>query len=58
MLVLSRKIDEKIFIGDDITIVIVDIRNNKVRIGIEAPNNVDVLREEIRHQPRIVKDEQ
>ena len=47
MLVLSRYIDEVICIGDDIRITIVDIRGDRVRIGIEAPPSVTVDREEI-----------
>ena len=47
MLVLSRQIDEVIKIGDDIEITIVDVRADKVRIGIHAPRNVAVHRKEI-----------
>lgn len=47
MLVLSRKKDEKIIIGDNIAIMIVDIQGDKVRLGIEAPREVSVHREEI-----------
>ncbi len=47
MLVLSRKKDEKIRIGDDITLTIVDIRGDKVRLGIEAPTKIQVHREEV-----------
>ncbi len=47
MLVLSRKTDEKIIIGDSITLMIVDIRKDKVRIGIEAPKHVTVHRQEV-----------
>jgi carbon storage regulator len=48
MLVLSRHIGESIMIGDDIVIVLIDIRgDNKVRIGIEAPTDVAVHRMEI-----------
>ena len=47
MLVLSRKKDEMIMIGDDIEITIVDVRGDKVRIGITAPNEVPVHRREI-----------
>ena len=43
MLVLSRKKDEAIVIGDDIKVFIVDIRGDKVRLGIEAPSDVSVL---------------
>jgi len=47
MLVLARKIDEKIKIGDDIEITIVDITGDTVRIGIEAPRTVRILRNEV-----------
>jgi len=47
MLVLSRKRDEKIVIGENIVITIVDIRGDKVRLGIEAPNTVPVHRQEV-----------
>lgn len=47
MLVLTRKLNEKIKIGDDITITIVKLRNNQIRIGIEAPRDVRVLRAEL-----------
>jgi carbon storage regulator len=47
MLVLSRKMNEKIMVGDEITITIVKIDRNQVRIGIEAPGHVPVYREEI-----------
>lgn len=47
MLVLSRKKNESIRIGDDITIVIVEIRGDKVRMGIEAPKEVSVHRGEV-----------
>ncbi len=47
MLVLSRKKDEKIIIGDNIAIMIVDIQGDKVRLGIEAPREVSVHREEV-----------
>ena len=47
MLVLSRHRDESIMIGDDIVLTIVDIRGDKVRLGIQAPSSVPVHREEI-----------
>ena len=47
MLVLSRKRDETIMIGDDIEITIVDIRGDKVRIGINAPREISVHRKEV-----------
>ncbi len=47
MLVLSRKTSERILIGDDITITIVRIGPNSVRIGIEAPKDMNIVREEL-----------
>lgn len=47
MLVLSRQRDETIMIGDDIEITIVDIRGDKVRLGINAPRLVQVHRKEV-----------
>ena len=47
MLVLSRQRDESIIIGDNIIITIVDIRGDKVRLGIEAPQEVPVHRQEV-----------
>ncbi|MCR4790173.1 MAG: carbon storage regulator CsrA [Treponemataceae bacterium] len=47
MLVLTRKTDEKIKIGNDITISVVEIHGDQVKIGVEAPKDVKVFREEI-----------
>ncbi|MDR1291769.1 MAG: carbon storage regulator CsrA [Planctomycetaceae bacterium] len=47
MLVLSRKRNESVVINDNITIVVVDVRGDKVRLGIDAPKNVPVHRKEI-----------
>jgi carbon storage regulator len=47
MLVLSRKKNESIVINDDITIVVVEIRGDKVRLGVEAPKEVPVHRNEV-----------
>lgn len=47
MLVLSRQRDESIIIGDNIVITVVDIRGDKVRLGIEAPKEVSVHRQEV-----------
>lgn len=47
MLVLSRKKDEKIVIGDNISIMVVEIRGDKVRLGIDAPRDVSVHRREV-----------
>jgi carbon storage regulator len=47
MLVLSRKKDEKIVIGDNITVMVIEIRGDKVRLGIEAPKEITVHRQEV-----------
>ena len=47
MLVLSRQRDETIMIGDDIEITVVDIRGDKVRLGINAPRDIMVHRKEV-----------
>ena len=47
MLILSRKINEKIMIGDDISVSIIEIRGDQVRIGVDAPRNVKVFRQEV-----------
>lgn len=47
MLVLSRKKNESIVINDDITIVVVEIRGDKVRLGVEAPKEIPVHRREV-----------
>lgn len=47
MLVLSRKIGERIRIGDDVTLTVVRIHGDKVRLGIEAPDSVTIHREEV-----------
>jgi carbon storage regulator len=47
MLVLSRQRDESIIIGDDIVITVVDIRGDKVRLGIDAPTAISVHRQEV-----------
>jgi carbon storage regulator len=47
MLVLSRQRDESIIIGDNIVVTIVDIRGDKVRLGIQAPSEVPVHRREV-----------
>ena len=47
MLVLSRKKNESIVINNDITIVVVEIRGDKVRLGVEAPKEIPVHRQEV-----------
>ena len=47
MLVLSRKCDESIVIGDNIVITVIEIRGDRVRIGISAPTEISVHRQEV-----------
>jgi carbon storage regulator len=47
MLILSRKINEKIMIGDDISVSIIEIRGDQVRIGVDAPKTIKVFRQEV-----------
>jgi len=47
MLVLSRQRDESIIIGDNVVITVVDVRGDKVRLGIEAPREIPVHRREV-----------
>ena len=53
MLVLSRKENERLFIGENIVITIVRLAGGVVRVGIEAPDDVQVQREEVRCRERI-----
>lgn len=54
MLVLTRRVGERLIIGDDVTISILSIKGNQVRIGIDAPSEVMIHREEI--YKRILKE--
>lgn len=47
MLILARKIDEKIKIGNDITLTIISVQGDQVKIGVEAPKHVKVFRQEV-----------
>lgn len=63
MLILTRRVGETICIGDDIEVVVLGVKGNQVRIGVKAPTDVEVHREEIyqrihgaelSHQPKAV----
>ncbi|HOX47834.1 MAG TPA: carbon storage regulator CsrA [Spirochaetales bacterium] len=47
MLILSRRVNEKIVIGDDVVVSIIEVRGDQVKIGIEAPRSVKVFRQEV-----------
>lgn len=53
MLVFSRKLNEQFLIGNNVTVTVVEIGANRVRLGIEAPSNVEVDRAEVRQQKRM-----
>jgi carbon storage regulator CsrA len=53
MLVLTRKLLERIHIGDSVVVTVLEIRGNKVRIGIDAPNDIAVLRAELLALPQV-----
>jgi len=47
MLILSRRLNEKIVIGDNIVVSVVEVRGDQVKLGIDAPRNVKVFRQEV-----------
>ena len=58
MLILTRKVGESVLIGNDISITILSVRGNQVKLGVEAPKEVSVRREEIYQRIKQMKDEQ
>ncbi len=52
MLILTRKIDESIVIADNITVTVLEISGERVKIGIDAPRSVTILRHELQEQVR------
>jgi carbon storage regulator len=47
MLILTRRVGETLMVGDDVTVTVLGVKGNQVRVGINAPKDVDVHREEI-----------
>ena len=58
MLILTRKVGESVLVGNDISITILSVRGNQVKLGVEAPKEVSVHREEIYQRIKQMKDEQ
>lgn len=58
MLILTRKVGESVLIGNDISITILSVRGNQVKLGVEASKEVSVHREEIYQRIKQMKDEQ
>ncbi len=50
MLILTRRVDESLVIGDNVTVTILSVKGNQVRIGVDAPRDVTVHREELAQQ--------
>lgn len=47
MLILTRRVNETLMIGDDVTLTVLEIRGNQVRLGVKAPKHISVHREEV-----------
>ena len=56
MLVLTRKLNESLLIGDEVVITVVDVQGDKVRLGIEAPKEISIARSEIVRKALPVQD--
>lgn len=57
MLILTRKIGESLLIGDNVEITVLSVRGNQVKLGVNAPKEISVHREEIYHRIKALADE-
>lgn len=55
MLILTRRVQEALMVGDNVTVTVLSIKGNQVRLGINAPRDVEVHREEIYHRVKHTK---
>ncbi len=58
MLILTRRVGETLVVGDDITVTVLGVKGNQVRLGVNAPKDVTVHREEIYQRIQQEKDEE
>lgn len=58
MLILTRRVGEKLIIGDEISVTILGVKGNQVRIGVHAPDDVPIHREEIYQRIQVEQEEQ
>lgn len=58
MLILTRKIGESLLIGDDVEITVLSVRGSQVKLGVKAPKEISVHREEIYHRIKALSSEQ